>query len=140
MNKTDPVGTHIRIEPFDHCVLPSEVFPLRGKVVRRLHVIGGADNWFLVELEEPFEYQKKIGEPYRFRLSTHDKVIMRSRWQDHEVGEQEETSVFLLLSPSDLPMENDFFDPEQCDHASCPPASGRPTGPHRFAARTSRST
>ena len=28
MNKTDLIGTRIRIEPFDHCVLPAEVFLL----------------------------------------------------------------------------------------------------------------
>jgi hypothetical protein len=118
MNISNPIGTNIRIEPFDNCALPAEVFPLRGKIVRRLCAIGGADDWYLIKLEKQFEYQKKIGEPYQFKLFTYDKVLVRSRWQGHKVGEQEETSVFLSLLPPNFSIESDFFESEQCDHVA----------------------
>jgi hypothetical protein len=46
MKKSGRIGTHVRLEPFDHCGLPPEIFPLRGKIVRRLHAIGGADDLY----------------------------------------------------------------------------------------------
>jgi len=46
MKKSGRIGTHVRLEPFDHCGLPLEIFPLRGKIVRRLHTIGGADDLY----------------------------------------------------------------------------------------------
>jgi hypothetical protein len=46
MKKSDRIGTHVRLEPFDRCGLPPKIFPLRGKVVRKLHAIGGADDLY----------------------------------------------------------------------------------------------
>ena len=118
MDKSNHIGAHIRIELLDHCALPREIFPLRGTVVRRLRAIGGADDWYLIELGESFEYQKKIGEPYRYKLFRHNRVLVRSRWDGHEVGEPNETSVFLLLLPPDFSVEDDSFDPDHCDHVA----------------------
>jgi len=46
MKKSDRIGTHVQLEPFDHCGLPPKIFPLRGKIVRRLHAIDGADDLY----------------------------------------------------------------------------------------------
>lgn len=86
--------------------------------MRRLRAIGGADNWYLVQLDEPFEYQKKVGEPYTFKLLRHDKVLIRSRWEGHEVGEPSETSVFLLLPPWNFSDEDDSFETGRCEHVA----------------------
>ena len=86
--------TRVRIEYFDQNEAFAPNLPRTGRVTRKTrseHV----DNWHLVELDKPVAFEN---------LET-TWLLIRSRWQGHEIGEAEPTSVFLLLvKPSQLPL------------------------------------
>jgi len=57
----------------------------------------GNSGWYLLELDQPFDYQIKVGEPYQFRGTTITHFLIRSRWLGHALGGPEPVSVFVLL-------------------------------------------
>ena len=57
----------------------------------------GNSGWYLLELDQPFDYQIKVGEPYQFRGTTITHFLIRSRWLVHALGGPEPVSVFVLL-------------------------------------------
>ncbi|SRR6266404_465848 len=57
----------------------------------------GTPGWYLLELEEPFDYQLKVGEPFRFREIVVTHFLLRSRWAGHDIGGATPTPVFILL-------------------------------------------
>ena len=93
------VGTRVRLEYFDQNESFASVLPRQGIIARQFRATQGVDDWFAVELDEPFDYQIKLGEPFRFRLLHCERVLIRSRWQGYQLGETEPTSVFILLIP-----------------------------------------
>lgn len=72
--------------------------------------------WFLVRLEEAFEYQLKIGDPPRYRLARVDGFLIRSRWEGHEVGDGNGVSVFVLLVERDRHPVGEQIDPHNFVH------------------------
>ena len=54
--------------------------------------------WYLLQLDEPFDYQHKISEPYVFREMRIGHLLIKSRWEGVKIGEAR-TSVFVLLVP-----------------------------------------
>ncbi|SRR5579884_1515802 len=57
----------------------------------------GIPGWVLLELDKPFDYQLKVGEPSRFTKIVVTHFLLRSRWAGHEIGGALPTSVFILL-------------------------------------------
>jgi len=57
----------------------------------------GTPGWFLFELDEPFEYQLKVSEAFRFREIVVTHFLLRSRWAGYDIGGATPTSAFLLL-------------------------------------------
>jgi hypothetical protein len=57
----------------------------------------GTPGWFLFELDEPFEYECRVGATVYFLKGFVTHFLIRSRWQGYEVGAVEPTSVFILL-------------------------------------------
>ena len=69
----------------------------------------GSSGWALVELDDPFSYQVKLGGPARFRGATVGHLLIRSRWDGYGLAGREPTSVFILLvEDSQLPLPNPF--------------------------------
>lgn len=64
--------------------------PRAGTVTRRVPLKGWGDDWYLLNLDEPFEYEGR----------RHDQVLIRSRWEGYRVGGWKPTSVFILLIPN----------------------------------------
>jgi hypothetical protein len=50
----------------------------------------GGDDWYLIRLTTPCEYDSK----------TYDQLAISSRWADCFVGQKEATAVFILLVPN----------------------------------------
>ena len=98
-NTKSILGTRVRLEYFDQNESFASVLPRQGVIARQLRAAQGVDDWFAVDLDEPFDYQIKFGEPFRFRLLHCECVLVRSRWQGYRIGEVEPTSVFILLIP-----------------------------------------
>jgi hypothetical protein len=69
--------------------------PRTGTAVRQITVEDWGNDWLVLQLHEPFEYQ--LGSlDTGFRAATITHFLVRSRWAGHAIGAQR-TSVFLLL-------------------------------------------
>ena len=112
------VGTRVRLDYFDQNEDFAPLLPRSGTISRQLTSRDGADDWFLVNLDDPFEYQIKVGEGYQYSLLKCDKLLVRSRWADYEVGGKEETSVFILLVPDDFLIEKEPIDIDKFHHVA----------------------
>ena len=96
--------TRMRLEYFDQNESFAACLPREGTVLERL-ATQNVDDWYLVELDQPIEYQLKIDEPLKYRLVETKYLLIRSRWVGHFIGEADPTSVFVLLvEPSQLPL------------------------------------
>jgi len=98
------VGTHLRIEYLDQNESFAGSLPRSGVVSRKLRT-ADSTTWYLLDLDDPVEYTG----------SQHQKIAIRSRWEGHEIGEAEPTSVFIALirDPSlleDDPAQTDAFE------------------------------
>ena len=79
----------IRLSGFDNVAVADAVpsGALCGIAVRRLALTDWGDNWFLLQLDEPFEYRGRL----------HHQVLIRSQLVNYELGRDPRTTVFMLL-------------------------------------------
>jgi hypothetical protein len=56
----EKIGSRVNIEYFASILLRT------GLIIQRQITIHGINNWFVVELVDPFEYQLKAREPFQF--------------------------------------------------------------------------
>jgi hypothetical protein len=106
----------LRIEYADQNEDFARYCPRVGAVEREFRDTKGGGPWFLVRLEEPFEYQLKVGEPLRYRLAQVDAFLIRSRWGGREVGDSNGVSVFVLLVERDRHPADEEIDPHNFVH------------------------
>jgi hypothetical protein len=66
------------------------------------------DNWFLLKLDAPFEYHGR----------QQDNVLIRSRWENYEVGRDPSTSVFVLLIPNMAVLDKPVHTSQDFEHVS----------------------
>lgn len=102
------IGQEITVEYFDQNEMLKNLLPRSGRIVRNITLEDWGAGWYLLELDEPFDYQHKIAEPYVFRELHVTHLLIKSRWDGFDVGGDEPTSVFVLfaLDPSVLEMSN----------------------------------
>jgi len=124
--KRDPLGgiyevigasMRVRIDYSDQNEAFAPLLPVAGELER---LIPSPDKrkWWIVKLDKPLEYQRKIGEPFRYQLVRAEFLVVGSRWQGYEIGESEPTSVHILVplgAPSAPAAE---LDPSQYDHVA----------------------
>ena len=79
-----------------------------GTAVRTIAVRGSNDEWSVLELDQPLEYQNR----------RHREVLIRSRWQGHAVGDREPTSVFILLGRTSDALQKEAFDLTDFEHVA----------------------
>lgn len=84
----------------------AKFLPRNGQIIQQLTDEYGNSDWFLVKLDESFEYQLKTGDNSQFKLISCDKFLIRSRWKNQRVDSQEGTSVFIMLIPDELKLMN----------------------------------
>jgi hypothetical protein len=116
------VGYADQNEPF------KEFLPRSGSISRQIALDDWGDDWFVFMLDEPFEYQLKTDEPFRFKLVQIDHFLIRSRWLGHPVGGSDETSVFILLDPENRIEHQDRFSSSDFIHICWGTASPHETG------------
>jgi hypothetical protein len=73
------------------------MLPRCGSIVRTLREISTGKAWTLVRLDEPFEWQHKIGEPLQFRLLNIDHLLVAPRWIGVDIAGTEPAAVFVNL-------------------------------------------
>jgi hypothetical protein len=82
------VGKRILLDYDDHNENYSAFLPRTGVIEKRLSS-ENVDNWFLLKLDEPFTY-----------MGVHNKkLLIRSRWLETEIGDQDHVSVFIVQIP-----------------------------------------
>ena len=71
--------TRVRLEYFDQNESFAPCLPREGAILKRV-ATSNVDDWYLVELDQPIEYQIKIGDPYKYKLVETSHLLIRSRW------------------------------------------------------------
>jgi len=108
-NAEESVPERIRIEYADQNEAFTPLLPRSGVVERGYSDREGNTDWCLVTLDEPFDFQLKIGEPFRFRLAHIAQLLIRSRWVGCTIGDKEPTPVFVLLvDDTQVPVQDPF--------------------------------
>ena len=95
----DLINTFLRIEYSDHNEAFSSIFPRFGKITGKYKIKSERD-WYLIKLDKSFEYNGIN--------NTH--ILIRYRWEKHEIGEDLPTSVFVLLIPDLSLLSDDVLD------------------------------
>lgn len=108
----------VRIEYFDQNDGFAALLPRSGELIGKYRDVQGNSDWFLVLLDDPLEYQVKLGEPFRFRLIRADRFLIRSRWAGHAIGGAKPTSVFVLLVADSQTEVAQPFDPASYLHVA----------------------
>jgi hypothetical protein len=93
------IGQEITVEYFDQNESFKSFLPRSGRLVREVSLEDWGVGWYLLELDEPFDYQHKVAEPYVFRELHITHLLIKSRWEGFDLGGSEPTSVFVLLIP-----------------------------------------
>jgi hypothetical protein len=87
------IGKQIIIRYFDQNTQMEGILPRSGTILRTLESEDWGDDWYLVKLDDPFNY---FIDAERLEV-TH--LLIKSRWTDRTIESVEETSVFVLLVP-----------------------------------------
>lgn len=108
------IGKRIVLQYYDQNERMQEFLPRVGTIVRRDVSGDWGDNWFLVKLDQPFDYEGaqtvRAGTiqtlPGVFQVS---HFLIRSRWVGEEIGPDAEVSVFVLVVKQPHP-EGEIFE------------------------------
>ncbi len=79
-------GKRVKLEYGDQNNEFESIFPREGKILTR-HKTESVDDWYLVDLDKPFQYEGK----------ENSQILIRSRWQGKKISRLGVTSVFVLL-------------------------------------------
>lgn len=98
-SKVNLVGQKIWLEYFDQNYKFETAFiPQYCKIEEQYADTSGADDWYLLAVDLPFEYE---GVRY-------DHLLIRSRWAGVCLGDSPYTSVFIVLVPNVTLLTNPF--------------------------------
>lgn len=90
------IGKQITIRYFDQNTQMEGILPRSGSILRNVKSEDWGDDWYLVKLDDPFNYFVDTTDIERLEV-TH--LLVKSRWSDMTIESGEETSVFVLLVP-----------------------------------------
>jgi len=85
-----------------------ENLPRVGQIIDRKVTKDGIKDWFVMEFEEPFEYQKEVKENKEWKLISVAKVLVRSRWENCPIGITE-TACFILIPPDEKNLQQEVI-------------------------------
>jgi hypothetical protein len=91
----------VRIEYADQNDSFKQMLPRRGTIVGDLREVHSQRPLTLVKLDEPFEWQQKVGEPFKFRAMRVDHFLISPRWKGFQIPGSEPASVFVHLVETD---------------------------------------
>ena len=100
----------IRLSDFENTAVASSVpsGALSGTVAGRLALTDWGDNWYLLQLDDPFEYHGRV----------HQQVLIRSRLVNYELGRDPSTSVFMLLVPNSAVLDKPVHTSQDFEHVT----------------------
>lgn len=91
------IGRRVRLEYEDQNESFARHLPVEGRISRRCTESTGPEDWLLVQLDGPIEYQREVDPGSQSERLTVQRVLIRSRWADMPIGPGVSPSVFLLL-------------------------------------------
>jgi len=100
------IGSKITIEYYDQNEGFARILPRSGEIISRHHT-ENVDDWYLVELEDPFDYNGR----------ENARLLVRSRWKG-ETLENGDTSVFILLIPDPALVNENEIELEKLEHVA----------------------
>jgi len=112
------IDSRVKIEYADQNESFASLLPRRGTVVRQFQAEQGVDDWFLVKLDIPFDYQIKNPDGLSFTMLHCENLLVRSRWKRHQIGSNKPTSVFILLVPDENLLQNEPIKVEKFYHVA----------------------
>jgi hypothetical protein len=99
----------VRIDYADQNESFRTILPRSGSVVRVLRDVSDGRFWTLISLDEPFEWQHKVGEPFKFRLLKIDHLLLAPRWFGVDIGGSKPAPVFINLVEEGRAPSGDSF-------------------------------
>ena len=112
------LGTRLKIEYGDHNSHFESILPRYGTIIRQLQAEHNVKDWFLLKLEEPFDYQIRSEDSFTLEYLHCEHILIRSRWKGHRVGDTEPTSVFILLIRDEDHLRKEPIQVEKFYHAA----------------------
>jgi hypothetical protein len=91
------IGDRVRLEYDDQNDSFARHLPIEGRISRRCTASAGPDDWLLVDLDEPIDYEREVEPGSQLQRLIVPRVLIRSRWPDMPIGPGASPSVFLLL-------------------------------------------
>ena len=91
------VGSCVKLEYLDQNEQFASLMPLKGTIVGQSESESGESDWYMVDLNEPIEYQIKVGLSHQYKLLSTTQMLIRSRWKDQPIDACEATSVHIVL-------------------------------------------
>jgi len=102
------IGSRINIAYDDQNEAFASYLPVDGTVSRRCAALTGPTDWYLVDLDEPINYQHATSSLGPFSPLIIPRVLVRSRWSEVPLGATDaEPSAFLLLVRDDQKILSD---------------------------------
>ena len=111
-----PIGLKLSVGYYDQNESFKQYLPRSGSITRQISLDDWGDDWFVFALDEPFEYQLKIAEPFRFRAIRVDHFLVRSRWVGYPIGESDQAALFILLDPENRVQQQQRFSSKDFIH------------------------
>jgi hypothetical protein len=96
------IGQRFVLKPEEGEGLPDLMrnLPRSGAITEQRESTDGNKDWYVLEFDEPFDYQKEFEDPKRWKLIAVSKVLVRSRWQGYPIGGQD-AATFILVPPDE---------------------------------------
>jgi hypothetical protein len=91
------LGARVRIEYGDHNESFRSVLPVHGRITRHILAEHGVQDWFLVSLDRPFDFEIEDASQKKREMLHCEKIIIRSRLKGQRIGGPAPASVFILL-------------------------------------------
>ena len=88
-----------------------------GTTLRRVALKDWGDDWYILALDHPFEYNRK----------SHQQVLIRSRWAGRPLGGKDPTSVFILLISDSSALDKPLPESSDFEHAAWGMAETEPS-------------
>ena len=98
------IGKKIVLEYGDHNTDFESIFHRSGKITSR-HITDNVNDWYLVNLDEPFDYNGRVN----------TQVLIRSRWKGVKI-QDDDASVFVLLIPDPELITDEKINFEDYEH------------------------
>ena len=107
------IGKKITIEYYDDNVNFECLLPRSGYVVSEISFEDYGNGWYLIKLDEPFDYKQSSDYRNRnaksedFKEIHYTHFLIKSRWKGVEIEADEPPSVFVLLVPDSSVFKSD---------------------------------